>query len=220
MLIAKQQSSVPDFRKEIIVILNEESPEHTTSFTVPECLLTETSDFFKAACRDGAWIESTSRTINLPDVDPDVFNAYLLWVHRKALPTAPSDDAFELVEDLVRLWLLADRLADFRLRNAVIDAILVELNDFTTSLNVFPPELAARVWSATTPGRSIRRLIVDYYAKHVGATIVKGEVAEYHPDFTKDLLVKAIEVVKNDEENICPSKRDSRFYHEYEARYE
>jgi hypothetical protein len=182
--------------------------------------LTETSDFFKAACRDGAWLESTSRTIKLPEVEPDVFNAYLLWVHRKEHPTAPSDDAFELVEDLVRLWLLADRLADFRLRNAVIDAILVELNDFTTSLNVFPPELAAQVWTATTQGRSIRRLIVDYYAKHVGATIVRGEVTEYHPEFTKDLLVKAIEVVKNDEENICPSMRDSCFYHEYESRCE
>jgi hypothetical protein len=50
-------------------------------------------------------------------------------------------------------------------------------------------------------------LIADYYAKHVGATIVRGEVAECHPDFMKDLLVKVIEVVKNDEENICPSKR-------------
>jgi hypothetical protein len=211
---------VPDFRKEIIVILTEEDPEYTTAFTVPECLLTETSEFFRAACRDGAWIESTSRTIKLPEVEADVFNAYLLWVHRKELPTALSDDAFELVEDLVRLWLLADRLADFRLRNAVIDAIIVELYNFTTSLNVFPPELATQVWSATTPGRSIRRLIIDYYAKHVGATVLKGEVAEYHPDFTKDLLVKAIEIVKNDEENICPSKRDSCFYHEYELRDE
>lgn len=74
-----------------------------------------------------------------------MFNAYLLWVHREELPTALSDDAFELVGDLVRLWLLADRLADFRLRNAVIDGILVELGSFTTSLNVFPPELAAQV---------------------------------------------------------------------------
>lgn len=213
-------NSVPDFRKEIIVILSDEDSDYTTTFTVPECLLVETSEFFKAACRDGAWLESTSRTIKLAEVEPDVFNAYLLWVHRKDLPTAPSDDAFELVEDLVRLWLLADRLADFRLRNTVIDAIIVELNGFITSLNVFPPELAAQVWSATTPGRSIRRLIVDYYAKHIGAAAVKGEVADYHPDFTRDLLVKAIEVVKNDEENICPSKRDSCFYHEYESRYE
>lgn len=182
--------------------------------------MVETSEFFKAACRDGTWRESKSRTITLPEVEPDVFNAYLLWVHRKELPTAPSDDAFELVEDLVRLWLLADRLADFRLRNTVIDAIVFELKGFTTSLNVFPPELAAQVWSATTPGRAIRRLIVDYYAKHIGAAIVKDEVAEYHLDFTRDLLVKAIEVLKNDEEIVCPSKRDSCFYHEYESRYE
>lgn len=63
-------------------------------------------------------------------------------------------------------------------------------------------------------------MIIDYYAKHVSATIVRCEVAEYHTDFTKDLLVNAIEVVKNDEENICPSKRDSCFYHEYESRYD
>lgn len=168
------QNSVPDFRKEITVILNKENPEHTTSFIVPECLLIETSGFFKAACREGALAESTTRTIKLAEVEPDVFNAYLLWVHRKELPTAPSDDASELVEDLVRLWLLTGHLANFRLRNVVIDAILVELNDFTTSLNVFPPELAAQVWSATTSARSIRRLITDYYAKHVGATICQG----------------------------------------------
>jgi hypothetical protein len=137
------QNSVPDFRKQIIVIFSEENSEYITSFTVPECLLIEPSDFSKAACRDGTWVESTSRTIKLPGVEPDVFNAYLLRVHKKELPTAPSNDAFELVEDLVRLWLLADHLVDFGLRNAVIDAILVELNDFTTSLNVFPPELAA-----------------------------------------------------------------------------
>jgi len=213
-------NSVPDFRKEITVVLGDGRPEFATAFTVPECLLVETSEYFKAACRDGTWLESTSRTIKLAKVEPEIFNAYLLWVHRKDLPTAPSDDAFELVEDLVRLWPLADRLADFRLRNAVIDAIIVELNGFTTSHNVFPHDLAAQVWSATTPGRSIRRLIVDYYAKHIGAAIVKGEVADYHPDFTKYLLVKAIEVVKNDEENVCPSKRDSCFYHEYESRYE
>ena len=178
----------------------------------------ETSDFFRAACREGAWVESKSRTIKLPRVEEDVFNAYLLWVHRKELPTAPSDDTFEMVGDLVRLWLLADRLADFRLRNAVMDAIIVELNGFATPMNVFPPNLAAQVWSATTPGRPIRRLIIDYYAKHIGAATVKAEAVAYHPEFTRDLLVKAIEVVKNDDENICPSKRDSSLYHEYESR--
>jgi hypothetical protein len=189
-----------------------------SAFTIPECLLTETSEFIKAACHGTAWIESSSRTMKLPEIEPEVFNAYLLWVHRQELPAARADDALELIEDLTRLWLLADRLVDFRLRNAAIDAIIAELNDFTTSMNAFPPELAAQVWSVTTPGRPIRRLIVDYYAKHVYATVVKAEVAEYHPDFTMDLLVKAIEVVKDDNGNICPSKRDSCFYHEYDPR--
>lgn len=120
----------------------------------------------------------------------------------------------------MRLWLLADRLVDLRLRNAVIDAILIELNNLTISLNVFPPELAAQFWSATTPGSSLRRLIIDCDAKHIGAATVQANVAKYNSDFTKDLLVQAIEVVKNGEENICPSKSDSCFYHEYESLYE
>lgn len=182
--------------------------------------MTETSDFFKAACRGTAWIESTSRIIKLPDVEHDVFNAYLLWVHRQEFPTAHADDALELIDDLVRLWLLADRLSDERLCNAVIDAILVELNDSITTMNAFPPELAAQIWSATTPGRSLRRLVIDYYAKHVRVKFVKAEMAEYHPDFTKDLMVKAMEIVEDDDHNICPSKRDPYFYHEYDPRHD
>lgn len=107
--------------------------------------MTETSEFFKAACRGTAWVESTSRIIKLPDIEHGVFNAYLLWVHRQELPTAHADDALELIEDLVRLWLLADRLSDERLRNAVIDAILVELKYSTTKTNAFPPELTAQI---------------------------------------------------------------------------
>lgn len=97
------QDSVPDFRKGVIVVLSEEHPQYATAFTVPECLLVETSEFFKAACRNGAWLESTSRAIKLRKVEAHVFNAYLLWVHRKELPASPSDDALELIEDLVRL---------------------------------------------------------------------------------------------------------------------
>jgi len=94
------------------------------------------------------------------------------------------------------------------MRNAVVDAILIELNNLKTSMNMFPPELVTLVWSATTPGRSIRRLIIDYYAKHIGAAVIKAGVSEYYLEFTRDLLVKAIEVVKNDEEDICPSRRN------------
>jgi hypothetical protein len=43
---------------------------------VPESLLTDKSEFFKAACRN-EWKEATSRVIKLPDVDNDVFRFYL-----------------------------------------------------------------------------------------------------------------------------------------------
>lgn len=74
-------TSIPDFTKELTVVINEDEPELAASFTVPEGLLVEHSDFFKAACRN-EWLEATSRVIKLPQVDGESFRAYLYWVYK------------------------------------------------------------------------------------------------------------------------------------------
>lgn len=51
--------------------MNEDQPEQTATFTVPETLLMDKSEFFKAACRN-EWKEVTSRVVKLPDVEPRV----------------------------------------------------------------------------------------------------------------------------------------------------
>jgi hypothetical protein len=211
---------VPDFSRELIVVINEDQPELTVRYTLPECLLAETSEFFKAACRSDAWKEYAERTIKLLEVEPDTFNAYLLWVHRQEIPTAHPEEALELLDDLARLWLLGDRLADVRLRNAAMDGIVAEINLYTTAtmLNAFPPKLIEQIWSSTTSGRPIRRLVVDYYVKHVEVEVMKAESAEYHHEFTKDLMFKAMKVVEDDDQNICPSNRDPDHYHDLDAR--
>jgi hypothetical protein len=211
---------VPDFSRELIVVINEDQPELTARYTIPECLLTETSDFFKAACRSDAWKEYAERTIKLPEVEPNTFNAYLLWAHRQEVPTAHPDESLELVDDLARLWLLGDRLADVRLRNATMDGMIAEIDMYTlpTFGNVFPPKLIEQIWSATTSGRSIRRLVVDYYVKHVSVEAMKAEPELYHHEFTRDLMFKAMEVVEDDDRNICPSNRDPGYYDDVDSR--
>jgi hypothetical protein len=211
---------VPDFSRELIIIINEDQPELTARYTVPECLLTETSEFFKAACRSDAWKEYAERTIKLPDVEPDTFNAYLLWVYRQEIPTAHPKEALELIDGLARLWLLGDRLADFRLCNAAMDGMIAEMIPYTlvTASNAIPPKLIEQIWSATTSGRSIRRLMVDYYVKHVRVKAMEAESADYNHEFTKDLMFKAMEVVEDDDWNICPSNRDPEYYHDFDAR--
>jgi hypothetical protein len=44
-------NSVPDLTKNITIVINEGHPQLTATFTVPESLLIEKSQYFKAACR-------------------------------------------------------------------------------------------------------------------------------------------------------------------------
>lgn len=131
-------ATMPDFSKEITIIINEDIDERAASFKVPEDMLTEHSDYFKAACRK-TWKEGSSRIFRLDDIGPDAFDHYLYWVHREKLHVAsaifdldaggptgmrPDQDTLaSLFSTLVKLWLLADRLADTLLRNTVTDAL-------------------------------------------------------------------------------------------------
>lgn len=168
---------MPDFSKEITIIINEEQPHLVASFHVPEGLLTEKSEFFQAACRN-EWKEATSRVIKLPDVEPDIFSLYLFWVHRGKLAVRNEwdlrdEDWYEHANlaqtRLIKLWILADRLADIKLRNATMDEMIAAVGRLSNeySFDLFTPEMTNVVWSATTTGRPLRRLLLDYHISNV-----------------------------------------------------
>ena len=69
----------------LTVIINPDDHEHSATFAVPRILLTQWSDFFKAACRR-EWKEATSRVIKIPDVHVDVFHWYLDCEYRSNAP--------------------------------------------------------------------------------------------------------------------------------------
>jgi hypothetical protein len=73
-----------------------------------------------------------------------------------------------------------------------MDGMIAEIDLYTlpTFGNVFPPKLIEQIWSATTSGRSIRRLVVDYYVKHVSVEAMKAEPELYHHEFTKGSYVQ------------------------------
>ena len=142
---------MPDFSKELTIIINEDDPQTTATFTVPEGLLTEHSKFFKAACRDASGEAAT--VIKLPQVDPDTFRAYLFWIHRRELAFSnisesqgvSASDLYPISLALANLWLLADRLTTTKLRNAVIGElgrILMTLDHTQGStIEIFPPSI-------------------------------------------------------------------------------
>jgi hypothetical protein len=204
MLIYKTdyRHSIPDFARQVTIIINEDNPELTASFTVAECMLTETSDHFKGAC-GGDWQGSTSRTLRLLDVDVEAFNSYVCWANRKVLAIdfdfswAGEQPPYAMAK-LVTLYLLADRLANSKLRNAVIGAI-IEVSDYhgasydTEPIQIFPPHMTGLIWSALAKGRALRRLLINYYIDNVTAEALGPHCNECHPDFIKSLAMASLE---------------------------
>lgn len=107
-------SSVPGLTKEITIITNKDEPETTAKFF----FLTQNSAYFKKACGQ-EWKEGQTRTIELAEVEPDTFTAYLFWVYKEQVAIETDmdiDDIYiyhvsQAFDALVKLWLLGDRFA-------------------------------------------------------------------------------------------------------------
>lgn len=216
----------------ITVIINEDDPQDAAEFTVHEGMLVEHSDFFKAACRNG-WKEAISRVVKLPQVDADTFRAYLCWVYESGIaidtsfgsqdqsgggPLVSAAEAQPTSLELAKLWLLADRLTTTKLRNDVIDTLLSVLTRLYTAqsdlTDMFPASMTVLIWSATTESRALRKLVVDYYASTVPASLVQKHIEEYPPEFVQDLMLKGLRVQQNVEKSVRPTQMRPGFYHE------
>jgi hypothetical protein len=169
---------------------------------VPESLLTEKSQYFKAACR-GSWKEATSRVVKLQDINAEVFKSYIYWVYRSELAintsyvadvTEDDADAADHMEKLVTLWLLGDRLADCKLRNAVMEAISAVLHGFNwaNQAEAFHPGMTSLIWSSITKGRALRRLVMDHYIAAVTPDELEADCDEHHPEFVKGLALSSL----------------------------
>lgn len=216
-----------DLSKDVTVIINEEQPDLTATYHVPEELLVEKSQFFQAACRN-EWKEAKSRVVKLPDVDPASFNCYLLWIYRARLPVRNEwdpdcdgwkSDALAVQSNLVKLWILADRLADARLRNAIMDEMVTATDKLELAYGfvLFHPEMTVLVWSATTANRPLRRLILDYYVFYVSVEYVEKDVDKHHPEFVKELMLASLRMVDDRcEDWVYPKEKGSCHYHEHD----
>ena len=181
-----------------------------------------------AACRN-EWKEASTRTIKIPEVDVGVFNAYLNWVYREKVAVSyhhtlaghsyTADVPQLVLHDLVKLWLLADRFVDVQLRNLTVNAILCVLgrvyadnDDWSAAIT---PDMIALVWSSTTAGRALRRLIVDLYAQYVKAEHLDRVRDELHPEFVKDLMMEVFRM-KDERKHTNLFLRSVCHYHEHD----
>lgn len=87
---------------------------HRETHKLHKNLLQEKSEYFRAAC-GGSFIESATNEINLPEDDPIGFRCFADWVYTGRLT---NDYAYD---DLVRGWIVADKLMCQDLQNQIID---------------------------------------------------------------------------------------------------
>lgn len=221
-------SSAADFTNTVTIIINEDRSQYTATFSVLKTLLTEKSKFFKAACCD-EWKEASSRNVKVPEVDTNTFKAYIHWVCKEKISISSqitfdgepntAAESGPVLCDLVSLWLLADRFADTLLRHLTINAMLrvtgrvyADYQDWTKGIT---SEMVELVWSRTTASRALRRFIVDLYAVGVKTKHLERIKDELHPEFIRDLMMKAIRI--NDWEDYTPLfSNEVCHYHEHD----
>lgn len=195
---------------------------------MPETLLTEKSEFSKAARRND-WQEASGRIIKIPEVDFGAFKAHVHWIYKEevavssqhAIGSGPytTAEVQPILYELVQLWLLADRLADIQLRHLATNAILrvtgriaVHNQDWTEAIT---PEITVLLWSRTTSGRAVRHLFVDLYTQCVKAECLERVKDELHPEFIKDLMMKVFRM-KDEKAQMNIFRRSVCDYHEHD----
>lgn len=218
---------MPDLVKQLTIIINEEDAEHTASFEVPQALLIEHSDYFRAACQN-EWKEATSRVIKLADVNADAFNNYLYWVHEKkvsvnrplgVLCEGNIPNFVPWVNNMANLWLLSDRLADERLRNEVLDILADRIESIHLVLGAIPAGMINKIWSTTTPGRALRRLIVEYYAQSVTASEILPSINELDWSFKQEVMLRMMEEKEDDDRKCFSLSFGPCYWHEHDKQH-
>lgn len=84
------------------------------------------------------------------------------------------------------------------------------------STAIFPVHLTALIWDATTPGRAIRRFVLDYYMTTVFVRDIRARIDESHPEFIKDVMLLALEIDQGEQERVNPNDREMVHYHDHD----
>ena len=142
-------------------------------YSVHESLVRASSPFFDKAMA-GEWKESAQRTVQLPDVDVEIFALYAHWLYCGTLPViGERRDWTGTMEylHLAKAYVLGDRLLDTKFQNAVIDAI-VEKSQTAARGGTDRPclDVIRYTYQSTAESATIRDLLVDVYICHGTST--------------------------------------------------
>ncbi|GFF94256.1 hypothetical protein IFM47457_09823 [Aspergillus lentulus] len=137
-------------------------------FSVHEALVRASSSFFdKAMASD--WKESQQRTIHLPDDESEIFALYVHWLYYGTLPVfcdEPGLPGNSEYLNLVKTYVLGDKILDCKFQDAAIDAIVEKCLSKVQDGASWSPvgEVIRYAFDNTSESAPIRELLVDMYA--------------------------------------------------------
>jgi hypothetical protein len=165
------------------------------TYYVDENRLVTNSRFFRAAL-EGTWTEAETRTVKLPHDDPEAFNAYLDWIHRRqvtlfyGIDEKPSDCLPD--ERILDAYVLGDKLIDIDFKDAVCDLMAINLSTLLygwRTYSVPAPEFRCALYDRTQTLSKLRQLLVRGLMEldFPGEAIERGD----DPDFLFDCVAFA-----------------------------
>ena len=117
---------------------------------LPEKLLKSKSTFFTAAL-EGGFAEGLSKTVTLPEEDPNLFENYVEWLYVGFNKTAELD-----VNMLIDQWTMGDRLGC----PLVQDDAMCKLIKYYQGWH-FDLETLEKVYEVSAAGSKIRQFVID-----------------------------------------------------------
>jgi hypothetical protein len=151
------------------------------------------SGFFKAALKV-EWAEGQTRTVKLPEEDPETVTFYLDFLYGKGLPKysvkGQSDNESHRI--LAELYALGEGRLDSKIQNATLKEIL----RLTKVGKRYYPDYPAIdiIYKSTTATFPTRRLLVDVYVSYGTATWIWTGM---HPVFCQELAMALLTEVQS-----------------------
>ena len=159
-----------------------------TAFQVHESDLFEESSFFKTAFTS-EFLESSERTMTLPEDDAATFELFVDWLYhrRRGTPSFPISDG--RIRPFVELNILADKYDVPNLRSFSLSEIFSNVKSRKAMIQL--PTITY-AYEHTSQNAAIRRILSDYLACHCGLSWYQREdIQEWfraHSDISADVI--------------------------------
>jgi hypothetical protein len=88
------------------------------------------SKYFRAALNTPAFAETDSQEVDLEEMGTEAFDSFLHWVYHRSIPPLETVNLHQL-QDLLRLWIFADKYIVPNLQNYVMSHMIRLLDDIS-----------------------------------------------------------------------------------------